>query len=251
VAVRAAIAIVNLWNRYFVPAEPKATWKHLNPLIQGIVATHYDMTAADAAQYYAASRVTAGFPAFRVPGAELDLEELARVVNSMGIGSFNHFVKEADENAASGMARDSLRGASTRLVLKGGRETITQAAILDGAATGWERVIEPGACGFCAMLAGRGGVYTEASVGFRAHDHCHCVARPVFEGQKSINEDLSKQWGTATAGFRGKAAVREWNKYWEAQSGNGRNKGTEAAPVTRPGPASVEQESIGRTEVPH
>ncbi len=215
IAVRAAVAIVNLWNRYIIPGQFSETWNSLSPLIQGVIATHYDMTAAEAAQYYRAARMTAGFKPYRVPGAELDLEYLARVVNSMGAGQFGHYLKEAEPDTASTMARDGLRGAGTRMVLKGGRETITQTAIGDPVATGWERILTPGACGFCSMLAGRGGVYTESTVGFRAHDHCHCVARPVFQGQKSVNEELSAAWGRETKGYRGKAAVAEWNKYWE------------------------------------
>jgi hypothetical protein len=30
------------------------------------------------------------------------------------------------------------------------------------------------------MLIGRGAVYTEASVDFEAHDHCHCGAEPAW-----------------------------------------------------------------------
>lgn len=250
IAVRAATAIVNLWNRYVVPRQFAETWKGLSPLIQGVVATHYDMTASEAAQYYGASRVVAGFKPYRVPGAELDLDYLARVVNSMGAGQFSHYLKEAEPDAASAMARDGLRGAGTRMVLKGGRETITQTAINDPVATGWERIITPGACGFCSMLAGRGGVYTEASVGFRAHDHCHCVARPVFEGQKSVNEELSAAWGRETKGYRGKSAVAEWTKYWESSHGNGPGK-AEETPAAGPGSPTVESERVGRTPLPH
>lgn len=250
IAVRAALAIVNLWNRYVVPSQFDETWKGLSPLIQGIIATHYDMTASEAAQYYGASRVVAGFKPYHVPGAELDLDYLARVVNSMGTGQYHHYLKEAEPDAASSMARDGLRGAGTRMVLKGGRETITQTAVNDPIATGWERILTPGACGFCSMLAGRGGVYTEASVGFRAHDHCHCVARPVFEGQKSVNEELSAAWGRETKGYRGKAAVAEWTRYWESSHGVGPGN-EEAAPSARPGSSTLKQESIGRTEIPH
>ena len=250
IAVRAAVAIVNLWNRYVVPSQFDETWNALNPLLQGVIATHYDMTAAEAARYYGASRVIAGFKPYRVPGAELDLEQLARVVGSMGAGQFHHYLKESEPDVASTMARDGLRGAGTRMVLLGGRDTITQTAVNDPVATGWERIITPGACGFCSMLAGRGGVYTEATVGFRAHDHCHCVARPVFEGQKSVNEELSAAWGRETRGFRGKAAVAEWTKYWESRNGNGPGK-EEAAPAARPGSPSVGQEPVGRTAIPH
>ena len=250
IAVRAAMAIVNLWNRYIAPEQFAESWNALNPLVQGVIATHYDMTAAEAAQYYGAARLVAGFRPAPVPGADLDPEYLARVVGSMGSGMYRHYLKDAEPAQASVMARDGLRGAGTRMVLLGGRETITKAATQDPEATGWERVLTPGSCGFCAMLAGRGGVYTEASVGFRAHDHCRCVARPVFRGQTSINAELSDAWGRETRGFRGKAAVAQWNKYWESQNGNGPGK-EEASPAARPGTPSVKSEPVGRTAIPH
>jgi len=34
IAVRAAVAIVNLWNRYVVPSQFDETWNALNPPLQ-------------------------------------------------------------------------------------------------------------------------------------------------------------------------------------------------------------------------
>jgi hypothetical protein len=247
IATRAALAVVNLWSRYIHPAHFADTWANLNPLIQGVVATHYQASAANASQFYGHARVTAGYPSIHVPGVELRPEELIRVVNSMGAGSFFHFLKETEAPQASDMARDALRGASTRLVLNGGRETIVRAAGADGAAAGWERVIEAGACGFCSMLAGRGGVYSAATAGFRAHDHCHCVGRPVFRGQKSVNAELSRAWGEVTNGTRGAAARTAWDQYW---SSHGEHRGTETATGPGAGSASVAAQSVGRSALP-
>lgn len=247
VAVRAALAIVQLWNRYVVPARFMDSWNQLGPLINGIIATHYSASAASAAQFYGHSRVVAGYPAYPVPGASLDQEYLNRVTGSMGPGQFFHFIKEEDPETASGMAQDALRGAGTRMVLKGGRDTIVQAAGEDKVALGWERVITPGSCGFCAMLAGRGGVYTEKSVDFRAHDHCHCVARPVFTGQKSVNEGLSAEWAEATKGTRGAAARAAWDKYW---SSHGPGAATEIA-QGRESNGPVPGERVGQPALPN
>ena len=49
------------------------------------------------------------------------------------------------------------------------------------AAVGWHRETRPGACDFCRMLAGRGGVYKESTVRFAAHDDCGCVAVPSWD----------------------------------------------------------------------
>lgn len=247
-AARVALSIRSLWEQIVNPAAFDKSWEMLNPIANGIISTHYDMTAASAATYYANSRALANFPHIHVPGISVDEEYVNRVVNAMGRGQFFHFLKEYSPEESSAKASDALQGASTRMTLKGGRETIVRAAGIDPVATGWERIIEPGACSFCAMLAGRGGVYTESTVNFRAHDHCHCVARPVFRGQKSVNEELSAAWGRETKGTRGAAARAAWDKYW---SSNGGREGTQTATGEGPGPASVAKESVGRSALPH
>lgn len=73
-------------------------------------------------------------------------------------------------------------GAAARLVLDSARDTVTATAVADPASAGWRRVGR-GACGFCAMLIGRGAVYNEATVRFSSHAHCHCTAEPVYGGR--------------------------------------------------------------------
>lgn len=62
------------------------------------------------------------------------------------------------------------------------RQTVAEASYSDPRAHGWQRV-GSGACPFCAMLIGRGAVYSERGASFAAHDHCHCSAVPAFDGQ--------------------------------------------------------------------
>src|SRR5450756_974958 len=50
-------------------------------------------------------------------------------------------------------------------------------SVADRRARGWARA-GTGRCDFCAMLIGRGAVYTEATANFETHDHCGCVAVP-------------------------------------------------------------------------
>lgn len=76
----------------------------------------------------------------------------------------------------------TLRDALQRQVLQPGRDTIVRNTNTDRAARGWGRFVRPGACSFCRMLSGRGGVYTERSAAFNAHDgNCQCVAAPVWD----------------------------------------------------------------------
>ena len=60
------------------------------------------------------------------------------------------------------------------------RETIMRSSIADPAAKGWKRVGSGDTCDFCAMLIGRGAVYARETARFKSHDHCSCVARPMW-----------------------------------------------------------------------
>jgi len=239
VSVRAALAIRNLWIQMISPRNFSATWKRYQPVVNGIIDTHYQMTAANAAEYYGHARVVAGNRPVTIPGVTLDPEYLVKETGMMGPGQFYHFLEDHDPDTASAMARDSLQGAGARMVMNGGRDTVTKAAAGDPMAEGWERVIEPGACGFCAMLAGRGAVYKETTVSFRAHDHCHCVARAVFIGQESVNREIGDQWAEATKGTRGKAAIAAWNKYWESRHGTDIGATAKESPEARAGNAPI------------
>ena len=240
IATRAATAIDNLWNRMIDPERFSDTWTAYNPVVNGIIDVNHGMTAANAAQYYSLSSTVNGNPYYAVPGVNLDQDYLNRETNMMGPGQFYHFVNGGnDPVTASGMARDALRGAGTRLIMNGGRQTVTQAASLDDLAEGWERVIEPGACSFCAMLAGRGAVYKGSTVNFRAHDHCHCVARAIFKGQESINGDLSDQWAQATKGKRGKNARAAWESHWSSHNVEPKLSTAEEPKTARPGNAAI------------
>jgi hypothetical protein len=81
-------------------------------------------------------------------------------------------------------AQVKVTGATERLVLDQGRDTIVQAVHADPAATGWARIPEMGACSFCLMLATRGAVYGEESKDFKSHNHCACHADPSFVPRK-------------------------------------------------------------------
>jgi len=79
-------------------------------------------------------------------------------------------------------ALSALQRTTSRNVLQSGRDTITLNAGRDKGARGWTRVVRSGGCKFCRMLAGReGGVYTERSSHFAAHDDCNCASVPSFD----------------------------------------------------------------------
>lgn len=75
----------------------------------------------------------------------------------------------------------NLKGGIQRRIANGARQSVMQSAIADPAAHGWHRVGVGENCDFCNMLIGRGDVYTVATVKFRSHDRCNCLAAPAFE----------------------------------------------------------------------
>ena len=101
-------------------------------------------------------------------------------------------------------------GATTRLVLGGGRDTILDSVAEDPQVTRWQRVTSGEPCAFCAMLATRGAAFTaEESAGFEAHDHCSCSAEAAYEGSAMplTSQRLASQWESVTAGLSGDDAL--------------------------------------------
>jgi hypothetical protein len=145
---------------------------------------------------------------------------------SRGIaGRFTAIVAELGEKGADalvGWATESLRQdvpdfAATRTRLEGGaqrriadsaRDTIMGSAIDDPQARGWARFVNGDSCAFCVMLAARGGVYTEKTSRFGAHDHCDCTAGPVWADDRYAVDAYRPSEKNITAAER--AATREW-----------------------------------------
>ncbi|WP_461004710.1 VG15 protein [Trueperella pyogenes] len=71
-------------------------------------------------------------------------------------------------------------GRLTQSVLDAGRAVITRADFRYSGRPGrWRRISDGQPCAFCAMLVGRGPVYSEQTADFESHDHCGCGAEPV------------------------------------------------------------------------
>lgn len=174
--------------------------------VNAVIHRYAPMAATLAADTYDSARLAAKAPGMFTPTLadppdEQHVEDLMRW-STKGLWSRDQ------ETLAERVQVAQSRSESTvaRLVEDVGRLTITYAVKDDPAAVGWVRTAAPGACAFCRMLAGRGPTYTSDTVGFRAHNDCHCMAMPVFEGQK---------WEPS-------AQVREWQKqYSEAAKAPG------------------------------
>lgn len=174
-----------------------------------------------------------------VPAPELELQTLEMVLRLSSVVAARTFARAGgltgglvDQvmpsrriTAAQAMKRAEVRaiGAAGRLVLAGGRETVTETALQDDEVVGVARATDGSPCAFCAMLATRGPVYKRRTVGgsdrafvgtrsrIKVHDHCGCQPEEVFRRSAwtpppvvAANQDLYK----AALAFGGDAEER-------------------------------------------
>ena len=90
-------------------------------------------------------------------------------------------------NPNSADALTLLQGSVQRIMANGHRDTVRRSSIQDRRTTGWARYGNGDTCRFCRMLIGRGDVYRADTAKFGAHDHCKCVAGPIFEDAEKVN----------------------------------------------------------------
>lgn len=95
-------------------------------------------------------------------------------------------------------ARRLFLGAFHEAVLAGGRGTVKEWSLQDSRATGYRRVADGNPCTFCAMLVGRGPVYTSEKTaltqrgGGAYHPHCGCTVEVVYGDWHPTGQE--QQW---------------------------------------------------------
>ena len=140
--------------------------------------------AKKATAYYGAAKRGAGYEAV-VPTLEVPKVDLSQVANDLlmtgPVAIKTQLASGVGFMAAVDAARKKTLGAGKRHVLNGARKTIIELQSKDKDAVAWARVSDGQPCHFCAMLLGRGPVYTEGTAHFQAHNGCGCSARPVFK----------------------------------------------------------------------
>jgi hypothetical protein len=147
----------------------------------------FDQSATAAANYYGLFRRVEGVGAIAVPRAPRPSAEfmIGQLRGSALKGIIDARKAGLTLPAASRQGLVRVAGALTKLVLSGGRMTITGAVDQDPRALGWARVTSGDPCTFCRTLASRGPVYkTEKSADFEAHDHDACMPEAVFRGRQ-------------------------------------------------------------------
>lgn len=165
--------LAELWATVTTADEARAA---LEDILPDLCETYGSASATLAADWYDTLRedmnIDGQFSAITADLGDQGGDVLAR----WGIGPL--FGPEPDWAAAMAL----IEGGLQRRIANGARDTITGSSYADPKAIGWQRV-GVGECSFCAMLIGRGDVYSEGTARFASHDHCKCGAEPAFGGK--------------------------------------------------------------------
>lgn len=155
--------------------SPEIVREALRDLVPSVVQKYGDAAAALAMDYYEFAREAAEVPGmFTPPPASPPPADRVDESIRWGVGAL------VGEDPSFEALAGRLGGTVSRAVIDVATDTLTGATVKDRRANGWSRILEPGACKFCRMLADRGAVYTGESVRFASHDNCRCSAAPRF-----------------------------------------------------------------------
>lgn len=153
--------------------DPEGARNLLLDSLPPIVATYGDLSATAAGEWFETLRereVGSGFQ--------------ARLADSVSAEPVQQSVRFAAQHLFDDQATQMqayLVGQLVKWVSQPSRMTIIASIDADPAGYGWQRVVRPGGCKFCRMLADRGGVYTRKSVWFASHANCNCGAVPSWD----------------------------------------------------------------------
>ncbi|MEU5772726.1 hypothetical protein ABZ819_05395 [Streptomyces venezuelae] len=191
-------------RRLIRPQDLEGTVPDWIEAVRALVAQYGTASATAAADFYDAERVAAKVTGrFTVP--LLDPPPDAKVDNSLRWATKDLWPRDPEDPSTTeaqlqplderlDAAEKKAEAVAQKLVVDQGREVVQEAVRRDPQATAWARTAALGACAFCKMLAIRGSVFAEDTAGFRAHDNCHCMALPVFKGQRFELSDKAKEW---------------------------------------------------------
>jgi hypothetical protein len=210
-AQRAALAAVTAR----MLAELRQLWPslpapNLQPLLRyevlPAISHQYGEAAATlAADWYDVLRTSYSVPGhFAADLAPQPPEEMFQAISNWAAAP----VEGDAPDLATALARTE--GAAQKLVADASRNTVKHNSERDPNAHGWARFTEPGACDFCRMLSARGGVYTSATVRFGSHDHCHCLAGPVWAENRGQVDEYRRAARSDTQRKAANALARKW-----------------------------------------
>lgn len=203
--------VARLWRDLFDPKDPNGSWRQVEPLLVALVRQRQQVSAAVASNFVAAFRNSLNVSGRYIPtpAAPLVADD---IVPWLRAAAPAEAVKLLNSGATdiSTATLDKVNGSVIRMVLDGGRSTITTTADRDPRCIGYERHASAACCAFCAMLTGR--VYRNAESageGRKWHLKCHCAAVPVYSRDQPPppnSAHFGDLWATSTRGLRGNDA---------------------------------------------
>lgn len=184
-AVRALTmqSVLAVWPAFDL-ADIDGTWPPVESALIDLVRLRRETSSSVSGQYFRQFRAAEGIgrDAEIVAAKPLSTSRLLGNLRMAGpIGTKKSILVRSTTAEKDALVR--VTGATTRLVVDAGRETVANSIGADREASGWNRVTSGDPCGFCAVLASRGPSYSsESSASFEAHNFCACEPEPSYGG---------------------------------------------------------------------
>ena len=178
-----------LWDSSLNLADLDASQPVWKQTMLNLLETWYHISQQEALLYLPQFRQAEleGGTGIRVDVPRFDRDAVGGQLDWMGSTNIKwHMSMGQTQQAAYEAARRLFLGAFHEAVLAGGRGTVQEWARKDPRAIGYRRVADGNPCTFCAMLVGRGPVYTSERKalsrrgGGAYHPHCGCTVEVVY-----------------------------------------------------------------------
>lgn len=205
----------------------------LRSVVPGLIDRYGKVNATVALQYYDEQRLAARARAESKSRAQrLAAAKLTGQIYKAKLPEFQP-VQTAEPIIGYGMAkfmndgfepmREVLNNAMGRAVASYNRDTLLYNASLDDAVITVQRVAEPNACAFCALMAfsstrsaaGQSMDVRTTSYAVDFHDNCNCTIETIYEGDEPIRPDYYDQFEQEyfdTSGVNAKHVLQQWRE---------------------------------------
>ncbi|MCT6900145.1 MAG: EndoU domain-containing protein [Bifidobacterium sp.] len=187
-----------LWDSSLNLADLDASQPVWKQTMLNLLETWYHISQQEALLYLPQFRQAEleGGSGIRVAVPRFDRDAVGGQLDWMGSTNVKwHLSMGQTQQDAYEAARRLFLGAFHEAVLAGGRGTVQEWARKDPRAIGYRRVADGNPCTFCAMLVGRGPVYTSERKalsqrgGGAYHPHCGCTVEVVYGDWKPNGQE--------------------------------------------------------------
>ncbi|MBM9621021.1 hypothetical protein [Streptomyces zhihengii] len=177
-----------LWSQVD-PRRIGASWRRISAQLTAMLIAAQQASAEGAQAYVAAvvaatgeqSREEGSLNAAAFAGWAADGRSLSSLLELPSITTLTEIAAGLPEEAALQRGRMQLQRIVATEVADAGRSAVGASIVSNRTCTGYVRVVAPGACGRCVVLAGN--VYGSA-IAFRRHPLCHCIHEPTTLGRR-------------------------------------------------------------------